>query len=460
MKLLDYIPGFLLPQLPIRLLGNISGEGPRVAVIGAGAAGSSAAFHLSQLTENADITVFEKNNYIGGRVDHVEIEGKVLELGASIFVDANHILRDSAKMFNLTVVTKEEDKGLEDDKLLGVYNGHAMVFELEWPDHFWKKLTIQMARKFGVLSPYRANRLKSKAVNRFMKIYSDLYFPWSNLDFVVDAVGLREYVNLTAEEWFSERSVSRQYQEDFLQGLTRVNYANNLDKIHSLAAAVCLGAENGTRSIEGGNRQIFEEMCKRSNANVHLNREVRTIAKHGRKWLVDKEPFDYVILAVPWQFSGINIEPSVGVAIPDTEYVKLHVHYVLTKEPISGNKTSFSMLLTTVTPPLAPPKFNSLSHVSRTEAGNHIYKLFTREEMTNDELSEILNGASILHNQHRVWYSYPEMKPVDSFAPVELASNLYYTSGMDPFISTMETNALSGKNVAHLIANSIESNSK
>lgn len=457
MKLLDYIPGFLLPQIPLKLLDSIS-DGTRVAVIGAGAAGSSAAFHLSQFAEGTDISVFERNNYIGGRVDHVEIEGKVVELGASIFVHTNHILWESAEMFNLTVVTKEEGRGLEDDKLLGIYNGHETVFELEWPDTIWKKLVIQMARKFGVLSPYRANKLKNEATSRFMKMYNDPYFPWKSLDFVVDAVELREYVNLTAEEWFTEHSVSREYQEQFLQGLTRVNYANNLDVTHSLAAAVCLGAEDGTLSIEGGNNQIFEEMVKRSNANVHLNREVRTITKHGGKWLVDKEPFDYVVLAAPWGFSGINIEPSVGGTIPSTEYVKLHVHYVLTKEPIGGNETSYSMQLTTATPPLAPPKFNSLSHVSRTDAGNHLYKLFTREELTNEELSEVFGGASILHNHHRAWYSYPEMKPVDSFAPVELASNLYYTSGMDPFISTMETNALSGKNVAQLIANNIKSN--
>lgn len=454
-KILDYIPTILLPQVPFRTLGSNS-DSPRVAIVGAGAAGSSVAFHLSQLVENADISVFEKNNYVGGRVDHVEIEGELVELGASIFVDANHILRDSAETFNLTVITKEEDRGLEDDKLLGMWNGNEVLFELEWPDRVWKKLIIQIARRFGVLSPYRANGLKNEAMNRFMAMYNDPYFPWNSLDFVVDAVGLREFVNMTAAEWFTEHSVSREYQELFLQGLTRVNYANNLDVIHCVAAAVCLGAEGGTRSIKGGNNQIFQEMVKRSNANVHLNHDVQEIKEYRSKWLVDKEPFDYVILATPWTLSGISVDLPLDRIVPNTEYVKLHVHYIVTKEPINGNKTSYSMMLTTATPPLAPPKFNSISHVGCTDKGNHLYKLFTREELDNDQLSEILGGTTILLNHHREWYSYPEMKSVDSFAPVELASNFYYTSGMDPFISTMETNALSGKNVAQLIADDIK----
>ena len=46
-------------------------EGPRIAVIGAGAAGSSAAFWLSKGKERSNLTfdvdVYERSDYIGGR---------------------------------------------------------------------------------------------------------------------------------------------------------------------------------------------------------------------------------------------------------------------------------------------------------------------------------------------------------------------------------------------------------
>jgi hypothetical protein len=41
--------------------------------------------------------------------------------------------------------------------------------------------------------------------------------------------------------------------------------------------------------------------------------------------------------------------------------------------------------------------------------------------------------------------------PRVSFEEIELARGFYYTSGIESFISTMETSALSGMNVAQLI---------
>ena len=50
-----------------------------------------------------------------------------------------------------------------------------------------------------------------------------------------------------------------------------------------------------------------------------------------------------------------------------------------------------------------------------------------------------------------VWNSYPYELPRVTFEDPELARGFYYTSGIESFISTMETSALMGKNVAQLI---------
>jgi prenylcysteine oxidase/farnesylcysteine lyase len=50
-----------------------------------------------------------------------------------------------------------------------------------------------------------------------------------------------------------------------------------------------------------------------------------------------------------------------------------------------------------------------------------------------------------------VWHSYPYELPRVTFEELELAIGFYYTSGIESFISTMETSALMGKNVARLI---------
>ena len=54
-----------------------------------------------------------------------------------------------------------------------------------------------------------------------------------------------------------------------------------------------------------------------------------------------------------------------------------------------------------------------------------------------------------------VFYSYPKALPRVTFQDPIVGPGLYYTSGMESFISTMETNALMGKNVARLIIDDI-----
>jgi len=61
----------VVSDTPIPDIPNIP-ETPRLAIVGAGAAGSSAAFWISKAKErfglDIDIDVYERNDYIGGRM--------------------------------------------------------------------------------------------------------------------------------------------------------------------------------------------------------------------------------------------------------------------------------------------------------------------------------------------------------------------------------------------------------
>lgn len=61
------------------------------------------------------------------------------------------------------------------------------------------------------------------------------------------------------------------------------------------------------------------------------------------------------------------------------------------------------------------------------------------------------NPSPISWYHPHVFYSYPQALPRVTFQDPIIGPGLYYTSGMESFISTMETNALMGKNVARLI---------
>ena len=71
---------------------------PRIAIVGSGMAGASTAWRLAQYTDlQADITVFEADHRIGGRLDEVTVHGqfeegvtqKLIELGGTMGIEAN-----------------------------------------------------------------------------------------------------------------------------------------------------------------------------------------------------------------------------------------------------------------------------------------------------------------------------------------------------------------------------------
>ena len=121
---------------------------PRIAIIGAGAAGSSAAFWISKAKERSEIDVevdvYERASYIGGRECYVrsvcqihrrvELLGSTtvypygdptyapIELGASIFVHANKNLMRASKEFNLSL----NDFGDEFSDM-GIWDGSKFV---------------------------------------------------------------------------------------------------------------------------------------------------------------------------------------------------------------------------------------------------------------------------------------------------------------------------------------------
>ena len=62
----------------------------------------------------------------------------------------------------------------------------------------------------------------------------------------------------------------------------------------------------------------------------------------------------------------------------------------------------------------------------------------------------MLDGTVSWINHWEV-HSYPYEYPRVTFEEVALDEGLWYTSGIESFISTMETSALAGKNVAELM---------
>ncbi|KAF2031842.1 Prenylcysteine oxidase [Setomelanomma holmii] len=481
----------LLPLVGV-VSGNQASSAKRVAIIGAGAGGSSTAYHLAHYAGEAsiptNITVFERNSYIGGRTTTVNVWNESafpVELGGSIFVEVNHIMMEAMKRFGLSPASQDVAAQMNIPDL-GIWNGQEFVLITTQEDNWWDK--AKLLWKYGT-APLWTNRLMKKAVGKFLTMYDEPVFPWKSLSDVVERVGLLDAVGVTGEQYVDANGIGNQFSREVIQASTRVNYASNLRYIHGLETMVCM-ATNGAMQIEGGNWQIFASMLNASAASVHLNTSVAQISKQkdGTYELSTKDghtaTFDEVVLAAPLQYTDLVIDPAPKHVPDEIPYTELHT--TLFASPHRADPVSFGLapdasvpqyVLTTLPPGETPgdhvgsPLFYSISiHNSFANLGakppriEYIYKIFSPSRITAEDLSAFLghkvsgdeadygniNGTvSWIH--HKIWHSYPREYPRVTFEEIKLDDGLWYTSGIESFISTMETSALSGKNVARLI---------
>ncbi|KAH0439406.1 prenylcysteine oxidase [Colletotrichum camelliae] len=480
----------------------------QVAIIGAGAGGSAAAYYLQQYAEadgiEVNITVFEKTNHIGGRTLTVEAYDNPLEqveLGASIFIEANQILYNASRRFGLPL--KEPESG--SDGFLGIWDGEQFVYTQDDSSWQWWNLA-KLFWKYG-LAPYKAQKLVQSTVDTFLQLYEAPHFPFRSLTQRAFELDLLKATSVTGKEFLANNDIGDLFSEHIIQAATRVNYASNLKYIHGLETMVSMAPE-GAKQVIGGNWQIFDTMLQKTNATVNRNTsvtsvEVKTGPTSSKYFLSAKDShadagaeadqypvaFDNVVIATPWQYSDISVaEDLFQHKIDEIPYVKLHV--TLFASPFRLSPEYFGMepgskapdtVLTTLNPAdeakagaegAGKAGFYSISTLRtatnpETLKDEFIYKIFSPKQVTAEFLSQLL-GVKVpetIVSQEKTeavdpisWYhphvfhSYPIEYPRVTFQDPILRDGLYYLSGMESFISCMETSALMGMNVAKLIA--------
>ncbi|GLB08995.1 hypothetical protein AtubIFM57258_004905 [Aspergillus tubingensis] len=481
----------------------------RVAVIGAGAAGSSTAYSLRKYADALhiplNITVFERSPYVGGRSTTVNVHDNPatpVELGASIFVEANHHLVNASKELGLHVNSANHERPRETEDTLGVWDGEQFVFVMKEASSWWN--IAKLVWRYG-WTPVRTYRLMKSTVNNFLKLYDEPIFPFSSLTSASEAVGLVNITAVPGEAFLQQNQVSAKFSREVIQASTRVNYGQNLALIHGLETMVCMATE-GAMAVEGGNWLIFDGMLKLSHADVRLNHTVTSLdwEANGPSTLTfttntnaeEKLEFDEVVIAGPWQFSDITVTPPLKKTPDEIPFVTLYVTLFASPHRLSPkyfgltepNAYTPETILTTLPPDsdigkseagVGPAGFWSISTLRTVDApdpseGKHyVYKIFSPERPTAEFIESILglehksssntdtetdtsigdlSKRDISWFHEKIWRPYPFEYPRVTFEEPLLAPHVWYTGGIESFISTMETSALMGRNVAALMS--------
>ncbi|CDO76404.1 hypothetical protein BN946_scf184937.g18 [Trametes cinnabarina] len=481
------LPSFLSgSQLPLEAPQLPDTTTPiRIAIIGAGAAGSSAAFWIARGKErcglDVEIDLYDKNPYIGGRSIVVFPYGdeslEPAELGASIFIQNNRNLWRAVDEFGLS--RTGFDEGVDDT--MGIWDGKEFVLTTSGGGLLSDWLSkIKILWRYGWKAPTRTQNLVDTMVDRFLPLYSPAPPQWSNISSAVSALGWTEAVAETTAEYFDLHDIDKRWTRELVEAATRVNFGQNVDKIHALGGLISL-APTGASSVKGGNFQIFEHFVANSTASVYLNTTVKSISHYSPAgpWVVESSAFDKprlyrsVILAAPFHQTNINFKASLA-PVPQQPYVHLHVTLLSTASP-APNATYFNLakgskaptsILTTYDGVRArggpEPDFNSLSYhgVVQGKDGESrvnlfgeqewVVKIFSKQRIEDAWLDMMFEGK-VGWVYRKEWDAYTVLSPTVEFPPVKLAEGMYYVNAFEPVISTMETETIASRNVVDLL---------
>ena len=431
-----------------------------------------------------------------------------VELGASIFVKVNRNLVSAVETFGLSTQNflAEEEEYAHD---LGIYNGKEWVYVQNNDNSYWWN-TAKLLWRYGT-APIRTRNLMKSTTEKFFKMYDTPYFPFTDLSQVVYDIGLTGVTAVTGEEYLKQNKIGESFGRELIQASTRVNYAQNLDTIHGLETMVCM-ATDGAMSVQGGNWRIFANMVTASKAKVKLDTSVRDLAlqKDGTYYLTtdsyaseqaaasetDTAIYDHVVLAAPLQFANLTITPRPLQPPSEIPYINLHVTLFTSSQrlnPLAFNLPATDRVPATILTTLPGKDINAttlfysistLRSVRNPSTGEreYLYKIFSPSPISEDYLHHILfideehdpetterhHSPHVTWKYEKLWQSYPVESPrvtfeelvidlEESSLPANEGKNplhighLWYTSGIEGFISTMETSSLMGSNVARLI---------
>ena len=442
---------------------NKSSATDRVAIVGAGIAGSAAAYfaHVT-FGSNLSVVVFEQRSQIGGRIQHRPFAGTFVETGATLMHSSNAYLSEFIDELELKQALPHHRTG-ESSATVGIWNGEAFAFKSHRSE---LRTAAKMFSRYGP-TPVRIRGIVKSAVKKWVRIYElqRTECAFSTPEEMFTELGLYQLCKEPSREFFRREGIADRFVREFIDGISRNNYGQD-SGIHAFVNLISLAgagfAGGHLFSVLGGNSQVCERLLKRANADVRSGNRVIKIAVDGanpKQYSIttcsgSEHGFDAIIIATPLELASIQFEGAVAEDLPYSgrSYQVTHATFVAGDlnagffEAQSTNDLP-GTILTTENPRLW---FSSVGKIGTSSTMRQpIYKVFSRETLTDEQIAELFAQPSEV--ERFVWRAYPVLKPSQQWPPFRLGRRIYYANAMESAVSTMETEAVAGRNVVGLL---------
>ncbi|PPQ76784.1 hypothetical protein CVT24_011340 [Panaeolus cyanescens] len=428
-----------------------------VAIIGAGAGGSSSAFWISKAMNRSDlnisIDIFEQSSYIGGRsfsvnqTVHSVFSGQIsVELGAHLFEDGHRNMWRAASEFNLPVDVAQ---------IQSIYTWNGLKLQ-----HFCTSFNcfVDYLWNYGyrLLSPGSGDRSARRVAAKFAEFYHANFTMWDRHGQLIDRLGLLTLLTSKSLDHFLEVGTPRLLVDDLF--LPLLGYTHS--PTHALQSVFQM-TPHPHYQIPGGTRRVFEEFIQASSASVMLNTTVKSIEKSAdaRRWRVNTAntsgEYDAVIIAAPFHQTNMTSPEEVSAQVPLVSYETVHVTVVVTRSPYVNTTFPASQSQDEDMSDVMMGKedkrrgdFSSLTHW-RYAGQVWVVTIKSRSSLSDDWLSRAF--AHDVEHVYRQKWEHPVQAPTVDFSPIRLEQGLYYLNGFESVVSSMETQIVASLNLVNLL---------
>jgi predicted NAD/FAD-binding protein len=182
-----------------------------IAVVGAGIGGCSAAYFAHKLLSNPEITVYEKTNRLGGRIQTFKDEQITTELGGTFFNSSNPTVSPLIAETSLPV------KKLEEFMDFAVWNGTEVIFQSNHP-MFLNMLKLFTKYKLNVP---RLLKVINTAHSKLEQMYKAAEQPaefWQ----LFEATGLDKWYKHRFDALLLEAGINQAFIDELITPITRI----------------------------------------------------------------------------------------------------------------------------------------------------------------------------------------------------------------------------------------------
>lgn len=413
----------------------------KLAVVGAGIGGCSAAYFAHKYLPGSKVTVYEKGKRVGGRIYTFNNKGTKIELGAEFFNSNNRIVSGLVKEMGL------EAKKLEEANDIAVWNGNEIVFR---SNHTMFYTMLKLLGKYKLSGPRLL--LKIREVEGKVKQLYENKEP-TEFSALFEKVGLDKWYKHSFDQILVESGIDRKYIDEMITPITRIIYSQNAE-LGGFAGVTSLLGISGEAiySLKDGNDILPRRLVEASGASVELGTKVDNVERlpdgtfrlsmGGRSSV-----FDAVVVAAPLEGADISFEDIENQEkMQKREFQKIYIRLMkgtvnfeyFNLEPSSGLP---SIILTSRE--ADPITRFSISESTEDES----WVAMTSTEHIGDEIvDELFKGDGQTVFDHSAYSAYPIFEPIESIPNTVLDKGLLYVNAIESAASSLESSTFAALN--------------